>query len=74
MVNPNINFNFPASTFIFISAIALSYFSHVGWWALAGLAYFLYSKIPNDILSYIVLSIGGVFFVIGILNMGWVFF
>jgi len=44
MVNPNINFNFPASTFIFISAIALSYFSHVGWWALAGLAYFLYSK------------------------------
>jgi hypothetical protein len=74
MVSPNVNFNFPASAFIFIGAIALSYFSHVGWWALAGLFYFLYPKIPNDVLSYISLSIGGIFFFIGILNMGWAFF
>jgi hypothetical protein len=74
MATPNINLNLTASTFILAASIALAYFSDVGWWAFAGLAYFIYAKLDNEILEIIALCASIILFIIAILNMGWVFF
>ncbi|MFC1987978.1 hypothetical protein ACFLVH_05500, partial [Chloroflexota bacterium] len=59
-MQPNFNFNFSTSIFVFIGAVAFSYYTHVGWWALAGLAYLLYSKFSDNAwvvrLSFLILS------------------
>ncbi len=70
---PDINFNFSASIFIFIGAIALSYLTNNGWWALAGLSYLLYSKINIFIPRLLALAVSAILFVIAIINMGWSF-
>ena len=70
---PDINFNFSASVFIFIGAIALSYLTNNGWWALAGLSYLVHSKINVFIPRLLILIISVIFFVIAIINMGWSF-
>jgi len=69
----NLNFNFSASIFIFIGAIALSYFTDIGWWSLAGLFYLLYTRIDLRIIDYVCLGLSTVFFIIAMLKMGWVF-
>ena len=73
MASPNINLNLTASTFILAATIVVAYFSHVGWWAFAGLAYFVYVKLDNDILEIVLLLLSISFFVVAILQMGWSF-
>ncbi len=34
-MNPNLNFNFSESTLILLGGIVFSYYTHIGWWALA---------------------------------------
>lgn len=73
MPTPNINLNLTTSTFILAASIAVAYFSHVGWWAFAGLAYFVYAKLDNDIAEIIFLSASVILFIIAIFEMHWVF-
>jgi hypothetical protein len=44
MVMPTVNFNFSTSKFSFFAGITLSYLTHVGWWAIDGLIFLLYSE------------------------------
>jgi len=73
MVSPNVNLNLTTSTFILAASITLAYFSHIGWWAFAGLLYFLYARLDNDILELICLSASIILAFIAILKMGWAF-
>ena len=77
-MQPNFNFNFSASILIFIGAIAFSYFTHNGWWALGGLSYFIYDRIAkydaiSVIFDYILLIATAIFFLVGAFKMGWGF-
>jgi len=73
MVSPNVNFNLPTSALVLVASIALAYFSHIGWWAFAGLLYFLYARLDNDILELICLSASVILAFVAILKMGWAF-
>ena len=71
---PNIDLKLTTSSFILAASIALAYFSDVGWWAFAGLSYFIYAKLDNEILAIVALCASIILFIVAILNMGWVFF
>ena len=72
MITPNIDVKLSVSTFFFFAGITLSYFSHIAWWSLAGLFYFVAAQKLGwvTIISFI-LSI--FFFALGIWRIGWVF-
>ena len=70
---PNIDLKLTTSSFILAASIALAYFSGVGWWAFAGLAYLIYAKLDNDILEHIFFFLSIILFIIATLKMGWSF-
>lgn len=72
-MTPNINVNLGASVFILIASVALSYFTHIGWWAFGGLAYLIYAKVQYEVLEWIFLGISILLFTVAIANMGWSF-
>jgi len=73
MVTPNFDIKLPTPSVWLAIGIAFSYFSHVGWWALAYIAIFFTLLTKGNwlifwfILSFILLGLG-------IWKMGWIFF
>ena len=64
------------SLFILIGTIAFSYYTKIGWWAFAGLTYFIYARLHDDdyeVAKYIFLSISILLFITSIFKMGWIF-
>ncbi|GEM_PF-4348469 len=72
-MQPEFNFNFTASSFIFISSVAFAFYTHVGWWALGGMAFLAYDKFNIAWLkmSFFVLAI--TLYIVASFNMGWFF-
>ncbi len=74
---PKINANLSQPFALFVGSIILSYFSHVGWWSLAGLSFVIgayFSGFPSSIgltLSRLFLIISGILFVFAIIVMRW---
>jgi hypothetical protein len=72
MISPNIDVKLSVSTFFFFAGIAISYFSHIGWWSLAGLFYLVAAqKLGWITICSFILSI--FFFALGIWRIGWMF-
>ena len=68
-----VNFNVSTSKFTFITGIALSALTHVGWWAVASLVYYVLNevkrpwvRIPGSILFLIAIGFA-------IARTGWTF-
>jgi hypothetical protein len=74
MVMPNIDVKLSTPFFILGASIALSYFSHVGWWSFTGLVFFFGLLTESKPLSIFWFIASLVLLVISILRMGWVYF
>jgi hypothetical protein len=75
-MSPNVNLNLSTSLIILIGSIAFSYFTHIGWWAIGGICYFLFGRLSDDyfiVAKWFALSFSLIFFIIAILRMGWSF-
>ena len=72
MVMPTVNFNFSTSKFSFFAGITLSYLTHVGWWAIAGLIFLVYSEAKGWIKLSSLIALIAVF-VFAVFKTGWKF-
>jgi hypothetical protein len=74
MVSPNVRANISQPFAVLAGAIILSYFSHVGWWALAGLMFLIGSYFSGFglVIPRIFLIISCIFFVLALVAMKWV--
>jgi len=72
MISPNLDVKLSAATLFFFVGIAISYFSHIGWWSLAGIFYLASAqKLGWMTIIFFILSI--LFLALGIWRIGWVF-
>lgn len=70
---PNIEAKLSQPIVILGDYIAMSYFSHVGWWALAGISLIVGLLTESNWLKFwFTLSV--IFFILSIWKMGWVYF
>jgi len=72
-MEPNINAKLSQSMFIFIACIAMSYLSHVGWWAMTGIA-LTCGLLTESTWSKFWIVIAIILFGLSIWRMGWVYF
>ncbi len=77
MVTPKINANLSQPFAILAGSVVLSYFSHIGWWSLAGFFFVLgaFFNITGHIrLGDICLALSGILFIIAVVAMRWFWF
>lgn len=72
-MQPEFNFNFTASSIIFIGSIAFAFYTKVGWWALGGMAFLAYNKFNIGWLKILFFITAIVFYIVASFNMGWSF-
>ena len=81
MISPSIETKLPLPFAVLGGTVAMSYFSHNGWWAVAGLSFVVAAFVSlGDIhntrlitCSDIFLFLSMAFFIVAICRMGWAF-
>jgi len=73
MVMPNIDVKLSTPFFMLGASIALSYFSHVGWWSLTGLAFF-FGLLTESKWSTLWFILSAILFALSVWRMGWMYF
>jgi hypothetical protein len=78
-MNPNFNLSFSDVTLVLLGGGVMSYFTHDGWWIIAGATFYVSSKIRGIVIDddnwkwlyFVGLFLSIIFIAVAASHMGW---